>query len=137
MKKDSVEPLSDDALKRFREAHQIAITGKGTDGTTYNKIGCLNQAAWIGENVGLLLNEIDRLKAMLAGAGITKRSAISGVSVSATKRIVTLYHFDKETRRLVSTTKITRGKKETNEGWQRLITDQLRIVEVPDIKLFP
>jgi hypothetical protein len=54
--------LSNESLAQFRESHRIATTGKDKNGGTYSTIGCLNQAAWIGERANQLLDEIDRLR---------------------------------------------------------------------------
>lgn len=57
-----MNPLSSVTLMLFRQAFQIVQTGKDDQGNSYSTEGCLNQAAWIGEHAGLLLDEIDRLK---------------------------------------------------------------------------
>lgn len=49
-------------LTRFEESLKIVRTGKASDGTSYNGIGTLNQAAWIGECSGVLIEEIKFLR---------------------------------------------------------------------------
>ncbi len=59
----STKPLSDEWIKQFRHAEQIVRTGRDEKGNYYNaEFGRTNQAMWCGEHVGLLLNEIDRLR---------------------------------------------------------------------------
>lgn len=61
----SSAPITKETLERFREAHRIVATGKDHEGRQYEPEGTLNQAAWIGEHAGVLLDEIERLKAAL------------------------------------------------------------------------
>lgn len=49
-------------LAYVKEALRIVNTGKGEDGASYTNIGRLNQAAWIGEHSGALIEEIERLR---------------------------------------------------------------------------
>ncbi len=53
-------------LDRFKKAQQIIQTGKDKDGNEYNTYGTMNQACWAGENVGVLLDEIDYLRQKMA-----------------------------------------------------------------------
>lgn len=53
-------------LSRFKEALQIIHTGKDSKGNHFNNIGTLNQAAWLGENAGVLIKEIERLNIVVA-----------------------------------------------------------------------
>lgn len=57
-------PLSLKWLEQFRKSSQIVRTGRDDKGNYYNSTGQLNQAAWFGEHGHLLLDEIDRLRAM-------------------------------------------------------------------------
>lgn len=61
-KTKAAEPLTAEQLESFRSALEIVRTGKGSGGETYNNIGQLNQAAWIGEHSGALIAEIERLR---------------------------------------------------------------------------
>ena len=63
MKKISKERRAD-ILKRlelFKDSLQIVRTGRDKQGGHYNTIGTLNQAAWIGENSGFLIDTIEEL----------------------------------------------------------------------------
>lgn len=53
-------------LEQFKDSLRIVQTGKGSDGTSYNSIGTLNQAAWIGENCGCMIREIEYLRKTVA-----------------------------------------------------------------------
>jgi len=57
----TTKPMTTETLNRFKEALKICKTGKDSKGSHYNSIGTLNQAAWIGENSGCLIAEIERL----------------------------------------------------------------------------
>lgn len=49
-------------ISEFQESLLIVKTGKDSRGNSYNDIGTLNQAAWIGENSQVLLDEIQRME---------------------------------------------------------------------------
>lgn len=64
---NSTAPIQTEARKqvdlaRFKEALQIVRTGKDSNGGKYNSLGTMNQAAWIGENSGCLIAEIENLR---------------------------------------------------------------------------
>lgn len=60
--------LSKESLDRFEDALLIIRTGKDKNGNCFNDIGMLNQAAWVGEHSGVLIEEIKRLRADRAAA---------------------------------------------------------------------
>lgn len=49
-------------LEACKEAHKIQSTGKDSAGNSFNSIGKLNQAAWLGERAISLIAEIERLQ---------------------------------------------------------------------------
>jgi len=49
-------------LESFKDSLLIVKTGKDSNGHSFNDIGKLNQAAWIGENSAFLITEIERLE---------------------------------------------------------------------------
>lgn len=51
-------------LESYKESLEIVRTGKDRKGNSFNGIGQLNQAAWIGENSKPLIDEIERLREM-------------------------------------------------------------------------
>lgn len=57
------EPITDDWLETFEKANHIIRTGRDTKDNSYNNLGRLNQAAWVGEHIQFLLEEIYRLRA--------------------------------------------------------------------------
>lgn len=60
---EAVKPFKPVDLEPFKKAVRIANTG--TEGKTkYNTLGCLNQAAWVGENAGCLIAEIEHHRAI-------------------------------------------------------------------------
>ena len=62
MIKDAAAVLTPETLDRFRASLEIVKTDKDRNGGSYNTYGTLNQAAWIGENVGCLIRELERLR---------------------------------------------------------------------------
>jgi hypothetical protein len=53
-------------LSNFKEQFKIVSTGKDSKGNSFNSFGTLNAAAWIGENVGSLIDEIENLRGCIA-----------------------------------------------------------------------
>jgi hypothetical protein len=63
------EPLPNPVdLDQFKESLKIVFTGKDSKGGSYNNLGKLNQAAWVGENSELLIHEVETLRTRLADA---------------------------------------------------------------------
>lgn len=54
--------LTKEQLERFKEQHMVVIFGIDNKGNEYSTEGRINAASWIGENVNILLNEINRLQ---------------------------------------------------------------------------
>lgn len=62
-------------LTRYKDALNIAKTGVDSKGNHYTQLGMLNQAAWLGENAGPLIAEIERLRRLvLVSNSATDRS---------------------------------------------------------------
>lgn len=59
-------------LSGFKEQLKIVTTKKDSKGNQFNSYGTLNASSWIGENSGLLIDEIETLRsdnAALINAG--------------------------------------------------------------------
>ena len=68
-------------LENYKAQLQIIREGKDDKGNTYNNFGVLNAAAWIGENSGCLIKEIEELrkeKIVLLNALIYAKRFIDG-----------------------------------------------------------
>lgn len=55
-------PYTPNNLQHFKDALLIVKTGRDAHGDLYSKFGILNQAAWIGERSGFLIEEIEQLR---------------------------------------------------------------------------
>lgn len=60
-------------LEEFEEQLRIVNTGKNSAGNSFNDIGRLNSAAWIGEHSGVLITEIkgksDKISRLVTALG--------------------------------------------------------------------
>ena len=49
----------------FREALLIIHTGKDSKGGSFNTLGQMNQAAWVGENCATMILELEHLRSVV------------------------------------------------------------------------
>jgi hypothetical protein len=65
-RRGQADPMTAEQLDYFRAASEIVRFQEDRNGSAYNNIGVLNQAAWIGERAHFLIWEIERLRPELA-----------------------------------------------------------------------
>lgn len=81
-------------LSIFEEALLISNTGKGSKGGSYNNLGKLNQAAWIGERSGTLIDEIKLLRAIVeASDKLVEKITPSNCHGSTAFALVEIYNY--------------------------------------------